>query len=115
MGATEVVAPPQSGRIFPGLADPRRRDRNFFLLMVALIWLGILMGFVPEIIRRVRADRLFPAVVYFHGAVFVSWLCLLTSQVADMLAFAVLGGLAIAGGSPWLRCSSTAEAFFSVR
>jgi uncharacterized membrane protein YozB (DUF420 family) len=81
MGATEAVAPPRNGRISPGLADHRRWDRNFFLLMVALLWLGILMGFVPEIIHRVRIHRLFPAVVYFHGAVFVGWLSLLTIQV----------------------------------
>lgn len=81
MGAIEAVAPPRSGGIASGLADLRRRDQNFFLLMVALLWLGILMGFVPDIIGRVHAHRLFPAVVYFHGAVFVGWLCVLTAQV----------------------------------
>lgn len=151
MGTTELVAPPQGTRISRRFADHRRLDRNFFLLMVALIWLGILMGFVPDIIGRVQAHRPFPAVVYFHGVAFVSWLCVLTAQVllirsrrvdlhrelgmagtalygamlvlgittsvvvdhdlfgtprsdpsflsiqlADMLAFAVLGGLAIA-------------------
>ena len=151
METTELVAPSPRARISPRFADPRRLDRDFFLLMVALIWLGILMGFVPEIIDRVQAHKPFPAVVYFHGAVFLLWLCLLTAQVllirsrrvdlhrelgmagaalygamlvlgittvvvvdhdlfatphgdpsflsiqlADMLAFAVLGGLAIA-------------------
>lgn len=43
MGATEVVAPPQSGGIASGFADLRQRDRNFLLLMVALLWLGILL------------------------------------------------------------------------
>ena len=81
MGATEAAARPQSGRASPQLADHRRWDRNFFLLMVALLWLGILMGFVPDIIHRVRVHRLFPAVVYFHGAVFVAWLSLLTVQI----------------------------------
>lgn len=79
--SVEVVATPQGGRVAPVGADSRRRDRNFFLLMVALLWLGILMGFVPDILGRVRAHRLFPAVVYFHGAVFVGWLSLLTVQV----------------------------------
>lgn len=50
--------------------------------MVALIWLGILMGFVPEIVGRFQAHKPpFQAVVYFHDVVFVSWLCLLTAQV----------------------------------
>lgn len=62
---------------------PRARwDRDFFLLMVGLIWLGILMGFVPEIVAHVRAHKpAFPLIVHIHGAVFVSWLCLLTTQV----------------------------------
>lgn len=81
MGVTEAVARPQKDRISPGTADHRRWDRNFFLLMVALLWLGILMGFVPEIIHRVQVHRLFPAVVYFHGVVFVAWLSLLTAQI----------------------------------
>lgn len=80
MGATEAVAS-QGSRISPRLADHRQWDRNFFLLMVGLLWLGILMGFVPEIIGRARAHHLWPSVVYFHGIVFLSWLGLLTAQV----------------------------------
>jgi uncharacterized membrane protein len=81
MAATEIAVPSKGGRIPSRLADRGRRERNFFLLMVALIWLGILMGFVPEIIHRVEVQRAFPTVVYYHGAVFVGWLCLLTTQV----------------------------------
>ena len=79
--SVEAVATPQGGRPLPVGVDSRRRDRNFFLLMVALLWLGVLMGFVPEILGRVRAHHLFAAVVYFHAAVFVGWLLLLTTQV----------------------------------
>jgi hypothetical protein len=62
---------------------PRARwDRNFFLLIVALIWLGILMGFVPEIITHIRTHKhAYPLVVHIHAAAFVGWLCLLTTQV----------------------------------
>jgi uncharacterized membrane protein YozB (DUF420 family) len=62
---------------------PRARwDRNFFLLIVALIWLGILMGFVPEIVGRIQAHKpAYPLIVPVHGAAFVGWLCLLTTQV----------------------------------
>lgn len=80
MGTPEAVAVPKAGRV-AGPVDRARQDRNFFLLMVALLWLGIVMGFVPDIIGRVRAHHLFRVVVYFHGAVFVGWLCLLTTQV----------------------------------
>jgi hypothetical protein len=49
---------------------------------LSLIWLGILMGFGPEISGRFHAHAPpFPAVVYFHAVVFVGWLCLLTAQV----------------------------------
>lgn len=82
MGATEVAAAPKGGRVAAPFADRHRLDRNFFLLMVALIWLGILMGFVPEIMGRFQAHQApFPAVVYIHGVAFTSWLCLLTAQV----------------------------------
>ena len=81
MGATEAIAPPGRARISRTSADHRRRDQNFFLAMVALLWLAILMGFVPEVVGRIHAHRPFAAVVYFHGAAFVAWLCLLTAQV----------------------------------
>ncbi len=48
MGATEIAATPGRGCSAAGFTDPRRLDRNFFLLLVALIWLWIVMGFVPE-------------------------------------------------------------------
>lgn len=82
MGATEAAAAAKGGRAAVPFADRQRRDGNFFLLMVALIWLGILMGFVPEIFGRLqRHDAPFPAVVYIHAAAFAGWLCLLTAQV----------------------------------
>ena len=81
MGATEATVPRPGGLASLKPVDHRRLDRNFFLLMVALIWLGILMGFVPDITHRVQAGRPFPVVVYIHGAAFVGWLCLLTTQV----------------------------------
>jgi hypothetical protein len=65
-----------------GFAPFHRWDRNFFLLMVALIWLGILMGFVPEIVDHIRTHKPFPLIVHIHGAVFLAWLVLLTTQLA---------------------------------
>ena len=80
MQAAEATASP-GRRISPASVDLRKRDQNFFLLIVALLWLGLLMGFVPDVIGRVHEHRLFAPVVYFHGAVFVSWLGLLTAQM----------------------------------
>ena len=57
-------------------------DHNFFALMVALIWLGILMGFVPEILHRAATHQpAFPTIVHIHAVVFVTFLCVLTAQV----------------------------------
>jgi hypothetical protein len=57
-------------------------DRNFFLGLVALIWLGILMGFVPQMIHHVEHhERPYPLAVHVHAAAFVGWLTLLTAQV----------------------------------
>jgi uncharacterized membrane protein YozB (DUF420 family) len=81
MSSTEVIAPPQGARVSPRFTDLRRLDRNFFLLMVALLWLGILMGFVPDIIRHNKAHEVYPAIVHLHAVAFVSWLSLLTAQI----------------------------------
>jgi hypothetical protein len=57
-------------------------DCNFFLTYVVLIWTVILMGFVPEIVRRVaRHEPAFPLVIHVHAVVFVGWLVLLSAQV----------------------------------
>ncbi len=73
-----------SARIAPmvrAFATYHRWDRNFFLSYVALFWVGILMGFVPEIVRRAQHHHLSPPIIYVHGAAFVGWLALLTTQV----------------------------------
>jgi hypothetical protein len=57
-------------------------DRNFFLLYVGLIWIGILFGFVPDMIRHVQQHRPpYPLAVHLHAAAMVGWLALLTTQV----------------------------------
>ncbi|HEY1630144.1 MAG TPA: hypothetical protein VGF56_02460 [Rhizomicrobium sp.] len=57
-------------------------DRNFFLLYVGLIWLGILMGFGSDLVSHFAKHRpAYPPIVHFHAAVFVSWLVVLTAQV----------------------------------
>lgn len=57
-------------------------DRNFFLLMVAAIWMGIATGFGSDMIRHIRSgEAAYPLIVHFHAAAFVGWLVLLTVQV----------------------------------
>ncbi|MGD0191849.1 MAG: hypothetical protein ABSD74_14005 [Rhizomicrobium sp.] len=65
-----------------GFPPFHRWDRNFFLLMVGLIWLGVVMGFVPEIIRHFQLHKPgYPLVVHVHAVAFVGWLLLLSAQV----------------------------------
>ena len=57
-------------------------DRFAVPAMVALIWLGILMGFVPQIVAEAqRNDRVYPLAVQMHATAFVGWLLFLTAQV----------------------------------
>lgn len=57
-------------------------DRNFFLTWVALIWLGIGLGFIPELTTHfVKHETPFVLVTHIHAAVFMGWLVLLTAQV----------------------------------
>ncbi|HEX3888221.1 MAG TPA: hypothetical protein VHW05_12045 [Phenylobacterium sp.] len=75
-GAPKRVAPT------PPFPAQHPWDRNFFLGVVALTWLGILMGFVPEMVRHVAKNQPpYPLIVHAHAAAFVGWLALLTTQV----------------------------------
>lgn len=57
-------------------------DRNFFLLLVLLIWIGTAVGFGWDLVDHIRTNKpAYPAIVHVHAAVFVSWLALLTTQV----------------------------------
>lgn len=48
---------------------------------MVLIWLAVLAGFVPEIVRHVRTeDSPYPLAVHVHAVVTMAWLALLTSQ-----------------------------------
>ena len=70
--------PPPADRF----ARYHRGDRNFFLTCVALIWLGILSGFVPQVTKHFRTDApAYPFIIHVHALVFVGWLTLLTTQV----------------------------------
>ncbi len=70
------------GREVRRFAPYHKWDRNFFLLWVALIWLGIISGFGREIAAQIESHRPAPPlIVPIHAAVFLGWLVLLTAQV----------------------------------
>jgi len=65
-----------------GFAQQYAWDRNFFLLWVVVIWLVILRGFVPAIVRHVAGGQpAYPLIVHVHAVAFVGWLVLLSVQV----------------------------------
>jgi hypothetical protein len=49
--------------------------------MVGAIWLGIFLGFVPEIMQHVAAHKpAYPAIIHIHALIFGGWLVLLSVQ-----------------------------------
>jgi len=57
-------------------------DRNFHLALLALAWLGILMGFGGDIAEHLSKHRPpYPVIVHVHGVVFMGWLVLFTVQI----------------------------------
>jgi uncharacterized membrane protein len=62
-----------------------RWDRTALLVMIAAMWLGIVMGFVPEIAGHIaKHEPAYPLIVHLHAAAFVGWMALLTTQVLLM-------------------------------
>ena len=75
---TATAIPPRAREPFPAR---RPSDHDFFLVYVALIWLAVLAGFVPEIIQHLLKNAApYPISVHVHAVVSIAWLALLTSQ-----------------------------------
>lgn len=61
---------------------PQPADRWFWPGIVAWMWCGLLMGFVPEMLENAATpDHHYPIAVHVHAAVFVGWMALLSTQV----------------------------------
>jgi hypothetical protein len=73
---TDVLAPPR--RPFPPF---RKWDRDFFLVWLLLIWVGIVMGFGSDMIHHIKSGETYPLIVHFHAVAFVGFLVLLTTQL----------------------------------
>ena len=93
LGTGEIMAmelPAEQSLREPVRQSSRRRfvayhphDRNFFLVFLALCWLGVLMGFAPaaELRRTGHADYPAPLVLQIHAVAFSGWMILLTTQI----------------------------------
>ena len=58
-------------------------DRNFFLLILAAIWGGIIAGFIPDSLDHFTGQHVAYAwIVHVHALSYVAWLALLTTQMS---------------------------------
>lgn len=74
----------------PQFAPREDSDRNFFLLVLAAIWAGILAGFIPDAFEHFTGKHVpYQWIVHVHAAIYVGWLVLLTTQMALIRSGAV--------------------------
>jgi hypothetical protein len=79
---SNTIAAIASARLGKPFLPQQPWDRNFFLLLVALIWLGIVVGFGWDVVDHVRTHKqAYPLIVHVHALVFIGWLAFFTSQV----------------------------------
>lgn len=75
---------PNTGRFGPTDA----RERNFFLALLACIWIGVAGGFGTDLVDHITTGAPgYPPIVHVHGALFSAWLLLLSVQI-----FLIRGG-----------------------
>ena len=79
-----TLAPAPTLRVRPRFTAYHKWDRNFFLIFLALCWLGVLMGFVPAALQRRagHADYPAPLILEIYAFAFSAWMLLLTIQIA---------------------------------
>lgn len=73
MLATEALSMPADRRFAPH----HKWDRNALALLLALVWLGVLMGFGGNAVKH---GFNYPFIVHLHAAAFVGWMLLFTTQ-----------------------------------
>lgn len=114
MNRPEELTTPDPAKIRqrPRFVAFHKADRNFFLIFLAICWLGVLMGFVPAAAKRMAgtADYPAPLILQIHAFAFTAWMLLLTAQIAlirtrrpklhmklGLVAFALVPIMAISG------------------
>ncbi len=68
---------------FEGFSPREASDRNFFLLVLAAIWAGVIAGFLPDTFNHITGKHApWAAIVHVHAATYLGWLALLTVQMS---------------------------------
>jgi len=63
-------------------ASQHPADRNTFLALLLLTWMGIIGGFGLDVIDHIRnSTRAYPLIVHVHALLFTGWLVLMTVQM----------------------------------
>lgn len=57
-------------------------DRGIYIVWIALVWVGTVVGFVPDMTRYLAETPPPPFVLHLHGFVFFIWLLFVTLQIA---------------------------------
>ncbi len=73
---TTITAAPGPARTW----DPRS-DRKAYIVWIACVWAAIIAGFGLDFARYLGETPAPPLILHFHGAVYVAWLALVTTQV----------------------------------
>ena len=67
----------------PMFSPREASDRNFFLLILAGIWGGVIAGFVPDSLDHFTGKHVaYAPIVHVHAISYVAWLALLTTQMS---------------------------------
>jgi hypothetical protein len=67
----------------PMFSPREASDRNFFLLILAAIWGGVIAGFVPDSLDHFTGKHVgYAPIVHVHAISYVAWLALLTTQMS---------------------------------
>jgi hypothetical protein len=59
----------------------RSADRNIFVVWMGLIWVAVIVGFVPDFARYLGEAPPPPLILHFHAAIFLLWLVLVSLQI----------------------------------
>jgi len=66
----------------PGPAFLPAQDRGVYVVWIALIWAGMLGGFVPDLKNFLSESPPPPVVLHAHAVVYTLWLVAITAQIA---------------------------------
>jgi hypothetical protein len=65
-----------------GKAFAVARDRRIYILWIALVWAGMIGGFLPDLVRFHAETPTPPLLLDLHGIVYFLWLVFVTVQIA---------------------------------